>query len=131
MYRDTITGRKMLIEGSILKIAETFAKETQDSHRVNSLIHAHAHFVSSEDLLEAFLVQFKLCVVDGEKTRIVNFLKKWIDLQRPKFQNSDNGVGHKLTKWVEDFNHFNDTEEEKLIYFLKTLLHSLPTVQVQ
>eukprot|EP01126_Amoeba_proteus_P007754 TRINITY_DN12797_c0_g1_i2.p1 TRINITY_DN12797_c0_g1~~TRINITY_DN12797_c0_g1_i2.p1 ORF type:complete len:463 (+),score=98.94 TRINITY_DN12797_c0_g1_i2:62-1450(+) len=128
--KETITGRKVLTTASVAKIVETFAKETQDSYRVNSLIHAHGHFIESVDLLRAFFHQFKLSTVAGEKTRIVNFLKKWIDLQRNKFTNIHQGVGKEFKDWVEVLDRTVErhedvskrTEEEKVVDFLKQLL---------
>jgi hypothetical protein len=41
-------------------IAHDFATSTQDISKVQSLILAHEHFVKSEVLLEAFIIEYAL-----------------------------------------------------------------------
>jgi hypothetical protein len=96
-------------------IAHDFARTTQDISKVQSLILAHEHFVESEVLLEAFIleyaVSFFVCTLiyfrysalkendQINQLRIISFLKKWIDLDRSKFMNAD-GLGKRLQTFI-------------------------------
>lgn len=88
---------------AIQKIVHTFATGGKDIKRVQALILAHEHFVTSDTLLEAIFIEFRAVKPDDQinQCRVINFLKRWITLERGKFINTTEGIGKNLDLFIQ------------------------------
>jgi hypothetical protein len=96
-------GRPKENDPRVLKIiVHDFSTSSQDLATVQSLILAHEHFVKSEVLMEAFILEFATIKKEDQinQFRVTNFLKKWIDLERGKFINKTEGIGKRLDDFI-------------------------------
>lgn len=91
-------------------------KPERTTHDVQSIILAHQHFVSSEMFLVGIVWNFH-SVDDIAQFRILNVLKKWIELARPSFQSNK-----PLGRITRSFHEFLNNYKPELVKFLQSSL---------
>jgi len=99
-YEVTRLGKKILTTGTVLQIVETFVSQTQDVEQIHYLILAHEQFIPSLAFLKEFISCFKSSDDQLKQFRIVNVLKKWIELST-NFRDPNSDLGREIRLFKE------------------------------
>lgn len=90
--------------------------KTQDLDEMQAVIFSHEHFGKSEILLSSLIKQYRvLAAQDLDTFRVINFIKNWIKIEKPKFTNQMRELGTML-------NEFIATLPENYVSLFKTCL---------
>lgn len=78
-------------------IVENLLSKTQDLDEMQAVIFSHEHFGKSEILLSSLIKQYRvLAAQDLDTFRVINFIKNWIKIEKPKFTNQMRELGTML-----------------------------------
>lgn len=75
--------------------------KTQDLDEMQAVIFSHEHFGESEVLLAALIKQYRVLASQELDTfRVINFIKNWIKIEKPKFTNQLRELGTLLSEFI-------------------------------
>lgn len=88
--------------GILKNLIHEFSSTSQNIATVQALILTHEHFVPSEVLLEAIIIEWGAIgkTDQASQMRLINILKKWIDVDKRKFANPSEGMGKTLNAFI-------------------------------